>query len=116
MDYPYFEPLADTFPWSDPAQGMGLAASHLYFATFRHDARLVKPGALITASIAAPQFADAVDEIRLDESVTTGGNSSEAKWQSRARVAALVQPQTLIDSDGSRTDAPRRNSSGVSPK
>lgn len=106
MDFTYFLPPVDSFPWSHPAQGIGLAASQRYFALFRHDARLVKPDALLTAGIAAPQFADGFDEIRLDDSATTGSSSSEAKWQSRARVAATVAPQTPIDSDGSITDAP----------
>ena len=107
LDYAYLEPSVDTFPWSNPARGIGLAAAHRYFATFHHYAHLVKPDALLSAGIATPQFADTIDEIRLDDSMTTGTSSSEDKWQARARVAATVQPQAPIDSDGSRTDAQR---------
>lgn len=100
MDYVYLEPY---LTWHDPSLGTGLAASHLYFATFQQAARLVKPSAFLTAAIAAPQFADAVDAIRLDDAAF-GADSSEAKWQARARVAAAAQPGTLIDSDGWATD------------
>jgi hypothetical protein len=100
MGFTFLVPPAGGFPWSDPARGIGLAASHRYFATFRRYGHLVKRGTLLTAGIAAPQFADAVDEIRLDDSETVGTSSSEAKWQARARVAAAAQPGTLIDSDG----------------
>ena len=103
MDYTFLMPRDG--PWSDPALGIGLAASHRYFATFHHYAHLVKPSALLTASIAAPQFADAVDEIRLNDAATVGNDSSEAKWQARARVAAAAHPGALIDSDGWATDA-----------
>jgi hypothetical protein len=105
MDFTFLVPPVGSFQWSDPSLGIGLAASHRYFATFRQDAHRVKPGALLTAAIAAPQFADAVAEIRLDDSKTVGGSSSEVKWQSRARVATAVQPGTPVDSDGWVTDA-----------
>lgn len=105
MDFTFYLPSPAGFPWADPSRGIGLAASHRYFATFRRDAHLVKPNALLTAGIAAPQFGDAVDEIRLDDSETVGTSSSEAKWQARARVAATVEPATLIDSDGYLIDA-----------
>jgi len=105
MDFTFYLPFPSGFPWADPSRGIGLAASHRYFATFQRDAHLVKPHALLTASIAAPQFADAVDEIRLDDSETVAKSSSEAKWQARARVAAAANPGALIDSDGYVIDA-----------
>jgi hypothetical protein len=105
MDFTFLVPSPGGFPWSNPSLGIGLAASHRYFATFLRDAHQVKRSALLTASIAAPQFADAIDEIRLDDSETVRKDSSEAKWQARARIASAVQAQTPIDSDGWVTDA-----------
>ncbi len=99
IDFNYWAPDAAGYPWANPALGMGTAASYRYFQTFYQDAHAVKPDAMITASIAAPQFANVMDAVRLNDA------SSEAQWQSRARIVSAAMPQVLIDSDGGSTYA-----------
>lgn len=99
IDFNYWAPAAASYPWDNPALGMGAAASYRYFQTFYQDAHTVKPDALITASIATPQFANVLDAVRLNDA------STEAQWQSRARIVSEAMPQVLIDSDGGNTMA-----------
>lgn len=99
IDFNYWAPVAARYPWDNPSLGMGTAASYRYFQTFHRYAHAVKADALITASIAAPQFADVMDAVRLNDA------STEAQWQSRARIVAEAMPQVLIDSDGGNTMA-----------
>ena len=99
IDFNYLAPDAATYPWDNPALGMGTAASYRYFSTFYKDAHAVKPDALITISIATPQFAGVMDAVRLNDA------SNEAQWQARARVVAAAMPEVLIDSDGGNIQA-----------
>jgi len=106
MDFNYAVPPAVGYPWENPSLGIGVAASYRYFSTFYHDAHQVRPNALITESIAAPQFAGVMDGVRLNDTSLVGGiSSTEVEWQSRARTVSDAMPQVLMDSDGGNIDA-----------
>ncbi len=106
MDFNYAVPPAVGYPWENPSLGVGVAATYRYFSTFYHDAHQVRSNALITESIAAPQFAGVMDAVRLNDTSLVGGiSSTEVEWQSRARTVSDAMPQVMIDSDGGNIDA-----------
>lgn len=105
MDFNYAVPPAVGYPWENPSLGVGVAATYRYFSTFYHDAHQVRPNALITESIAAPQFAGVMDAVRLNDASPVGALPSEVEWQSRARTVSDAMPQVMIDSDGGNIDA-----------
>lgn len=105
MDYNYDSPQAVGYPYDDPSRGVGTAASYLYFSTFTADAHQVNPGALITASIAAPQYARAFDMVRLNDATEVTGTSAEHEWEARARLVSESLPGMPIDSDGGNLDS-----------
>ena len=105
MDYNYDAPQAVGYPYDDPSLGVGTVASYIYFSTFSGDAHRVKPGALITASIAAPQYARSFDMVRLNDAAEMGGASSEDEWEARARLVSESLPGVPIDSDGGNIDS-----------
>ncbi|MBO0703628.1 MAG: hypothetical protein J2P38_11885, partial [Candidatus Dormibacteraeota bacterium] len=105
MDYDFESPPAPGYPYDNPSLGVGTVASYRYFRTFTADAHQVKPGALITASIAAPQYARAFDMVRLNDATETAGRSPEEEWEARARLVSESLPGMPIDSDGWNLDS-----------
>jgi hypothetical protein len=105
LDYDYDSPQAVGYPYVNPSLGVGTAASYRYFSTFTADAHRVKPGALITAGIAAPQYAGVFDMVRLNDAIEIRGASAEDEWEARARLVSESMPGMLIDSDGGNIDS-----------
>jgi hypothetical protein len=104
MDYDYDAPQSVGYPYDDPSLGVGAMATYLYFSTFTADAHQINPGALITASIAAPQYARTFDMVRLNDATDIRSVSAEAEWEARARLVSESLPGMLMDSDGWNLD------------
>ncbi|MGH7686923.1 MAG: hypothetical protein ACREN2_08920 [Candidatus Dormibacteria bacterium] len=79
---------------ANPAVGIGDAALYHYFDVIHRAAHAVKPGALVEASAASPQFQTVTDSVRLYDAW------NEAAWDQRAAIVAAADPGVLIDGDG----------------
>jgi hypothetical protein len=95
LDWTYHIPVSV----HDPALGWGDAALYRYLDVIHTAANAVRPGALIEASAAAPQFARVTDAVRLYDAW------NEATWNARAAVVSAADPTALIDGDGWQANA-----------
>jgi hypothetical protein len=95
LDWTYHIPASV----QDPALGWGDAALYRYLDVIHTAADAVRPGSLIEASAASPQFARVTDAVRLYDAW------DEATWNARAGVVSAADPTALIDGDGWQASA-----------
>jgi hypothetical protein len=84
----------------------GLELMRLYLATIYSEAKAVKPDALVMTHTPHPYLADVLDMIRLNDMVDLSrladpavGRDIRRTVTTRARVARIAMPGTLIDTD-----------------
>ena len=75
----------------------GLELMKQYLAILYHEAKAVKPDALLMTHTPHPYLADVLDMIRLNDINT--GKDVNAAMRHRARIANIACPQAIIDTD-----------------
>jgi hypothetical protein len=82
--------------YQDSTKGIGLQELYLYLKTFYHQAKQVKPDALILGFAEAPQFEDVQDMVSINEDW-----DNKLRREKRARIITQALPNTLINGDAS---------------
>ena len=86
------EPAKATY--QNPAKGVGLLEAYHYMQTIYHQAKAIKPDALLIGSAQAPQFEDVQDMVCINEDW-----DNRLRREKRARIISQALPEKLILGD-----------------